>query len=479
MTINSAGTETGETESSGARAEIMGHPRGLAYIIFTEAWERFSYYGMQALLVLYMVRYLYLPGNLEKVIGFDLFRTTVEAVFGPLSNTALATQTAGLYMGFVYFMPLIGGFLGDRYLGRTRAVTLGALFMAAGHFLMAFENAFLFALLALVIGSGLLKGNLAAQVGDLYDRDDQRRDTAYSVYNVAINVGYMLAPLVCGTLGEVLGWHYGFGAAGIGMLVSIVIYLSGRKYLPVDKILDKNHVRPALEQGEGKIIGAILMVLIIASFYWTVQSQVWITYLLWIPERVDHEIFGWTMPVTWFLSVDSVAVLLFAPIVMWQWRRMASRGCEPNPLMKVVRGCVAFAVAFLLLVVGEILAAEGRVNMLWPILFHLVCGWGFMHLGPIIMALISRAAPTTINATMVSTYYLSLFIGGTAAGWLGKFYEQMSPVMFWVMHAVIVLFGAGLVLVFYKLFSSILLQEDANGSEAETELMTARESEAE
>jgi len=196
-------------------AVFFGHPRGLAYIVFTEAWERFSFYGMQALLILYMATYLFLPENSGNVAAFEPFRSLFEAVFGPLSIQALASQVFGAYVGLVYFAPVLGGLIGDRLLGRTKAVLAGALFMAVGHFLMAFEASFLLALAALILGSGLLKGNLAAQVGGLYKKSDQRRDSGYSIYVFSINVGAFIAPLICGTLGEVYGWHYGFGAAGM------------------------------------------------------------------------------------------------------------------------------------------------------------------------------------------------------------------------------------------------------------------------
>ncbi|HKX55023.1 MAG TPA: oligopeptide:H+ symporter, partial [Xanthomonadales bacterium] len=239
---------------SGPSGTFLGHPKGLGYIVFTEAWERFSFYGMQALLVLYMATYLLHPGKVESVIAFTGLHKVLVAIFGDLSTQALATQMFGIYVGLIYLTPVFGGLLGDRYLGRTRAVLMGAGLMAAGHFLMAIESAFLFALTALILGSGLLKGNLAAQVGGLYDKADQRRDSAFSIYNVAINLGATVAPLVCGTLGELYGWHYGFGLAGFGMLIGTGIYLKGRKYLPPDVIRSVEQQHPKLQPGESKTL---------------------------------------------------------------------------------------------------------------------------------------------------------------------------------------------------------------------------------
>ncbi|MEY2440213.1 MAG: proton-dependent oligopeptide transporter, family, partial [Verrucomicrobiota bacterium] len=207
--------------------DFFGHPRGLWYLAFTEAWERFSYYGMQALLVLYMVKYLLLPGRIEHVAAFDSFRH----LYRGLEGQALASAIFGTYTASVYLTPIFGGFLADRVLGRRRTVLLGALTMAAGHFLMAFETAFLFALLCLVLGCGMFKGNIASQVGSLYKPEDLRRADAFQIFYLGINAGVIASPLIVGTLGEVCGWHYGFFAAGVGMLLAIGIYLSGQKYL--------------------------------------------------------------------------------------------------------------------------------------------------------------------------------------------------------------------------------------------------------
>src|SRR6187551_3507259 len=207
--------------------DFLGHPRGLWYLAFTEAWERFSYYGMQSLLVLYMVKYLLLPGRIEHIAAFSSIRTLY---FG-LEGQALASAIFGTYTASVYLTPILGGLLADRLLGRRRTVLLGALTMAAGHFLMAFETAFLFALLCLVLGCGMFKGNIASQVGSLYKPEDLRRADAFQIFYLGINAGVIASPLIVGTLGEVWGWHYGFGAAGVGMLIAIAIYLSGQSYL--------------------------------------------------------------------------------------------------------------------------------------------------------------------------------------------------------------------------------------------------------
>ena len=211
---------------------ILGHPRGLIWLCFAEFWERFSYYGMQALLVLYMVHRLLLPGHVESVAGFSPFRAAIESVYGPLSTQALASAIFGLYAGLVYLTPIGGGLLADRVLGRTRTVTIGALLMALGHFLMAFDASFLAALLCLLIGVGCFKGNIATQVGELYGPGDTRRADAFQLYLFLIQLAVIVAPIVCGTLGELYDWHWGFAAAGVGMVVGGAIYLKGRPHFP-------------------------------------------------------------------------------------------------------------------------------------------------------------------------------------------------------------------------------------------------------
>ena len=205
--------------------ELFGHPRGLTFLFTTEMWERFSYYGMRALLVLYMVKYLLQPEHAQTVIGFASLKARLECLFGPLDIQPLSSHIYGLYTGLVYLTPVLGGYLADRVLGQRRTVIIGAALMAIGHFMMAFEPLFLLALLVLILGNGAFKPNISTQVGTLYAPGDPRRDRAFSIFYVGINLGAFLAPLVCGTLGEELGWHYGFGAAGIGMTIGLAIYL--------------------------------------------------------------------------------------------------------------------------------------------------------------------------------------------------------------------------------------------------------------
>lgn len=425
---------------------FFGHPSGLGYIAFTEAWERFSFYGMQALLVLYMAGHLFQPEHAGTVWGLAAYRGALETLVGPLTTQAFATQTFGLYIGLVYLTPVLGGLAGDRWFGRFRAVLAGALVMAAGHFLMAIEAAFLPALVLLILGCGLLKGNLAAQVGDLYARDDPRRDSAFSIYVLSINLGAAVAPLVCGTLGEMVGWHYGFAAAGIGMLVGTAIYLAGRRTLPPDRI-SVRHAAARLQHGDGRIVAALLGMLAITCLFWTAQTQVWNSYPLWLKDRVDRAAFGTSVPVTWFQSLDTAAVLALAPLILLLWKRQNRRGVEPGDLTKIAIGFGVFGLACTSLSLGEWLAgAGGHVALLWPVLFHFCCAAGYLYAAPTALALVSRGAPASVNAMMVGTYYAALFVGGIISGRLGALYEVWPPASFWLLHGAIVAAGAILML---------------------------------
>ena len=265
--------------------DLFGQPRGLFFIGATELWERISFHGMQALLVLYMAEQLLLPGHVENIVGFSGFRAAIEGVTGPLSSQALASQIFGLYVGSIYLVPVFGGLLGDRVLGRRRAVALGALLMTAGHFCMAFEASFLAALLLLILGAGVLRGNLTSQVGDLYSDDDSRRETAYQIYYGALNSGAFVAPLITGVLAQTYGWHYGFGFAGFGMLIGLLIYLSGGRDLPPDAVRGASAVPRKLSSKERRV--ALIMSL---AFVLTTLAVFASAVLLTIDRRLRRRI---------------------------------------------------------------------------------------------------------------------------------------------------------------------------------------------
>ena len=422
------------------RARIV-HPKGLYYLAFTEAWERFSFYGMMALLSLYMVNELLLPPHAGQVAGLAALRAALERFAGPLTPQAFASQIFGLYTGFVYFTPLAGGAIADRWLGQRNAVVLGALAMAAGHLAMTFDATFLAALLLLVVGSGFLKGNIAAQVGALYGpAEEARRARGYVIFSTGINIGAIAGPIVCGLLAQAFGWHYGFGIAAVCMLLGLATYLYGYRWLPARAPPAPPQARPdgaALTRAEWRVVGALVAVMLITVFQSVAYYQVFNVLPLWIERYVEPGIAGFQVPVPWHLSVNSVFSVLGVPLVLWIWRRQAARGREPDDLAKIGTGAWLCAAANLILVAAILGAAHRAMSPIWPFLYSVLLGISFLYYWPTLLALVSQAAPARVGATLMSAAYLSLFVSNILIGWLGGFYERMTPAAFWGLHAAV------------------------------------------
>lgn len=434
-------------QATSPNRDLFGHPRGLVFAAGTEFWDRISFHGMQALLVLYMVEHLLLPGHVEHIAGFYTFSRLIESATGPLSPNALASQIFGLYVGLVSFTPVFGGLVGDRFLGRRRTVVLGGLLMAVGHFLLAYEQPFLLALLLLILGAGCLRGNLISQVGKLYSKDDRRRDDGFQIYVAVLNSGALLAPLVTGSLAQVYGWNYGFGFAGIGMLVGLGIYVAGQRDLPPDSPRQSKILRARLTAPERRVVRFLLLMLPPLALFWVGQSQVWNTYNLWARDHVDLMIGGWKIPVPWLQTVDGIGAVALMPPVVFFWRWQAARYREPDEFSKIIIGCLLYGSTLLMLAGGDLIAnTGGKIPLLWVVAFHLLSQIGYLFVSPIAVALFSRAAPTSINAMMVSVYYLSMFAGSTISGRLGALYERLPSPVFWLLHAAIVIAGGLLIL---------------------------------
>ena len=425
---------------------FFGHPRGLGYLAGTELWERFSYYGMKALLMLYMVKYLLLPEREGQVVGLARYRSVLEGMFGPMTDLALAAQTFGLYSGLILLTPLIGAWLGDRVLGRTRTVTLGALLMAAGHLAMAFEQAFLLALLLLILGGGCFIGNLQAQIGQLYAPDDRRRTRAFGVYLIALNVGALVAPLVAGTLGEKLGWHWGFGAAGIGMLIGLAIYLYGRPHLPPQGVMSREKRAPLSRVGWITVFGLVL-VLLPRIFTVAAAQQAYGLVVIWADTAVDRTILGFEMPVTWILTADGIMTILGVFLAGWLWKRMAARGREPSDIRKIGIGWMMVAAAYLFL---SALATLPLAPIIGLVLFFLILDLSFAWWSPPYLSTVSRYAPASINGIMMAVASIPAALGNFLLGWLGRFYEPFGPVLYFAMLAALPVTGALLLLAFAK-----------------------------
>jgi POT family proton-dependent oligopeptide transporter len=452
---------------AGAKAATaFGHPKGLLYLAFTEAWERFSFYGMSALVVLYMVNQLFLPGHVEHVAGFAAFRSGLESMVGPLSTQALASQIFGLYSGFVYFTPVLGGWIGDR-IGQRSAVVLGTLSMTGGHIAMGFDQSFLLALLLLVAGSGLLKGNISAQVGALYPPDDEaRRTRGYALFSTGINFGAVAGPLFCGFLGERYGWHIGFGAAALFMLGGLATYLAGYRYLPA-RVDRKSVVSPALTASDRRRIAALLAMMAITVFPQIAYYQLANVLPIWLQQHGDMNAAGFAVPIPWYQSIDPLFSIIGLPLLfaLWRWQGRGS-GSEPSEIWKIGVGSLICGGANLILV-AAIALSPGRVLWIWPFLYCAVQGIGFMYFWPPLLSLVSREAPARVNSTLMGVAFLVLFVANNLIGWIGTFYEQMSPVAFWTLHAGIGGAGGLLAFVFARTIGRILEPRPRRGTEAQ------------
>lgn len=443
-----------------AGKDILGHPRGLAYLVFAEAWERFSYYGMQALLVLYMGQQLLLPGHVENVAGFAAFRASIEGVYGPLSPAALASVIFGLYAGGVYLTPIAGGFIADRILGRTATVTIGAMLMAIGHFLMAFEFSFLIALTCLLVGVGCFKGNIASQVGELYAPGDLRRADAFQIYLLGINIAVIIAPLVCGTLGQNVAWHWGFGAAGVGMLLGLTVYLLGRRHLPADTLRGPaaGAERPKLGRRDWTTVAVLVLLLPVMALAAQGNQQIFNAYLVWGDANYSLNFFGQDMPVTWLLSLDAgISTFTIIAVVVF-WRMWSKKRREPDEIVKLVIGAAIAALAPLLLAFASMQQAVTgeKISLAWGLGFHIVNDIGFAMVFPVGLALYSRASPRAIGGMMIGVYYLHLFIANMIVGRVGGLMETMGATNFWLLQAALVGCGGVLLLVCALLFRKIL-----------------------
>jgi proton-dependent oligopeptide transporter, POT family len=429
--------------SAGDTSDLFGHPRGLSFLFATEMWERFSYYGMRALLVLYMVKYLFQPEHMGQVVGLVAFKQALETLTGPLDTQPLASQIYGFYTGLVYLTPIFGGLLADRVLGQRRTVIIGAVLMAIGHFMMAFESLLLFALLMLILGNGAFKPNISTQVGGLYAPGDHRRDRAYSIFYVGINLGAFFAPLVCGTLGEEAGWHFGFAAAGVGMLIGLAIYLYGWPTLPQDELTRsaQDEQRP-LARDEIRGMIALVVLFLPVTFFWATYEQQGNTLALWIDDYADREInlLFWRVdiPTTWFQAFNPFMIFAFTPFVVGLWARQATSGREPSTVSKMALGCLGVSLANVIMAIAAVGAQPTHsVSWLWIFAYFIVITIGELYLSPTGLSLVSKVAPARFLSMLMGLWLATSFTGNFIAGWLGSFWSSMDKAHFFLMIAMI------------------------------------------
>ncbi|HEX4848631.1 MAG TPA: peptide MFS transporter [Novosphingobium sp.] len=421
------------------QATIWGHPKGLVFLASTEMWERFSFYGMQALLTLYMVKQLLLPGFAEQVWGLAALRSLLGGG-EPISDTDLAGLIAGFYSGLVYFTPIVGGWIADRLLGAKRTVLIGVLLMSAGHLAMTFDQLFLVALVLLILGSGALKGNISAQVGTLYPPAARSmRDRGFSIFSTGINIGAVSGPLVTGAVAAIWGWHAGFAVAAALMLVALVTYLAGQRHFPEAPPRRADPEAKPLTKSEKRKVWALIVVIALTMPAEITYPMIWTIGPLWIDKYVALG----NVPAPWFGSADSFGSILAAAPLVALWAAQARKGQEPTSVGKIAIGTGLTGIGAMILAAGSATqTGPDTINILWPILGYFTMGLAWMYYWPTTLSLVSRVAPPAVAATMVGGAFFSPFVAHTVAGMIGTRFDNMDPAAFWAMDGAIGLAGA-------------------------------------
>lgn len=471
-----------------SQATWLGHPVGLYVLFIAEMWERMSYYGMRSLLALYMVNHLFVRPDVGRaVLGFNFISQVFEKGFhATWTPQPLQSWVYGLYTGFVYLTPFFGGLLADRLLGRRYAVVVGGVLMAIGHFLMATENMFFLALMFLILGNGCFKPNISTQVGKLYPEGDPRRDSAFSIFYIGINVGAFLAPLVCGTLGQDprFGWHWGFGAAGVGMVLGLIAYLIFQKHLPDEPAPVKSKIAPiggviayliaiplvilgmlmlftlprpiqlgiaviaviaivmniARLKGEERMrVIAICIACFVVAAFWAVYEQQGNTLQLWADANTHWPTFrGWTVPSTWYQAFNPFMIWFFTPLLTMFWAWQARRGKEPSSLLKMAYGLLLVGLGFAIMIWGAMgMTPETKRSLVWLTTSTAIFTLGELYLSPIGLSFVTKVAPARIVSMMMGVWFLANFIGNYMTGYLGTFWEKMPHTQFFTMLLVI------------------------------------------
>ncbi len=459
MTVDDAHPPKGEKS-------FLGHPFGLIFLVLSEAFERFSYYGMKALLPLYLSLWLLKPGHVEHVLGFASFKGMLEHVYGhPLQVAALASIVPSLY-GFTFLTPMLGGFIADQWLGRRNTVTIGAVIMVFGHCLMAFEQTFLIALVLILLGVGCFKGNISSQVGELYGPDDVRAGSAFQIFYLVFNIAVIVAPIVCGTLGQKVAWSWGFGTAGISMAFGLFVYFSGRRWLPKEPPRKKAErvAQPPLTPLDWQKITLLLLLLPLLGASLVMNEQIFINYITWGNDAYNLNFMGFDVPSTWLVSLDATMSMIFLSGSIIFWKLWALKWKEPDELTKMAFSGFFAALAPVALVAASMTVHNGhKASLWWGILFEIFNDIGFANLVPVGLALYARVAPRQVNGTMIGIYMASFFFADLVAGSvIGPFMTTMGPTNFWWLHFVIVGIAAIGLYIFWRLFHRILGPHKAN-----------------
>ncbi|MFA4873777.1 MAG: peptide MFS transporter [bacterium] len=411
------------------------HPRGLSVLFVTEMWERFSYYGMRAILVYYMTKQL-------------------------MFSQERSSHIYGLYTGFVYFTPFFGGILADRWLGQRRTVFLGGALMTVAQFMLMSQDLFFAGLVLLIIGNGCFKPNISTQVGALYSVGDHRRDRAYSIFYLGINLGSLIGPLICGMLGERVAWRWGFCAAGVGMFLGLILYAWGQRHLAPDNVMrtkagEVSHESLTREE-KIRIMGFVVLC-IFNIFFWAIYEQQGNTTALWADANTNRHIFGWQMPASWVQAFNPICIFLFTPLILWLWKWQARRGKEPASVTKMAIGCFLLGISYLVFIPAARINAGGTLTSLWWIIGNTaLLTMGELYLSPVGLSLVTKLAPARMVSMLMGVWFLSNFFGNYLCGYLGTFWEKMPKEQSFLMFSAIAMAaGFGMLIILKPLKRAI------------------------
>jgi len=438
-----------------------GHPKGLYLLFATEMWERFSYYGMRGLLTLYLTK-----ATIEGGLGFD---------------DANAGLLYGIYTGLVYLTPIFGGWLADNFIGQRRSITIGGIMMALGQFSLFMSSAnalpfFYLGLILLIIGNGFFKPNISTIVGQLYPAGDTRKDAAFTIFYMGINLGAFLAPLVCGYLAEDLfavkdgatgailsyGFNYGFLAAGIGMVLGQLLFnILGQQYLgelgkePGAKLqkaeaAKSGQVDPPLTKEEKNRLSVIVIMMLFNIFFWAGFEQAGSSISLYTDRYIDRHVglLDWTVPTSWFQSVNPLFIVLLGPVFTWLWTYLAKNKKEPNTIIKMGLGMILLGVGFFLMIGaalergGDVADTAVKANLMWLVGTYLIHTMGELCLSPVGLSMVTKLAPLRLGSLMMGVWFLSSFIANFLSGYLVQFFATMgAQTIFTIISVVVIVLG--------------------------------------
>ena len=417
---------------------FFGHPIGLRTLFFTEMWERFSYYGMRAILILYAV----------SPTGLHLPIKTAAFIYG-------------LYTMSVYLFSLPGGYISDRFLGAKRSVLWGGVLIALGHFIIALSTLFFFylGLVIIVLGTSLLKPSISALVGNLYTNDEEKRDSGFSLFYMGINIGAFMAPFICGYLGQFVAWHYGFGAAGIGMVLGLIQYVRGQKYLTSlsdhTSTFHPSFSRMALTSQDWARIFIIGLLFIFSSIFWMAFEQAGSSLNLFADTLVRNEIFGISFPSSWLQAVNPIFIIILAPLFSWIWITLGRK--QPGSSIKFSIGLLFAALGFYLLAYASQFVGEGKVSFMWLLGVYFLHTCGELCVSPVGLSMVTRLAPTMLVAFFLGVWFVSIALGNYLGGWVAGHFNADPSNLVHLFNSVgyVCLTGAIILLILYPVFKRL------------------------